>query len=138
MRRELILQPMAALALLAFLVLLLMLVRRVGAVRRGSVTVEDFRHGESDRVPDRVQLANRNYRNLFELPVLFHVVCLMHYAAGIVDPATLALSWGYVGLRAAHTAVHVTYNDVLHRMTLFAASNLLLVALWLGFFARLP
>jgi hypothetical protein len=138
MRRELILEPIGALALLTLVVLMLMLVRRVRTVGAGHISVEDFRYGESARVPGRVGLANLNYRNLFEMPVLFYVVCLVHYAAGTIETATLALSWAYVALRAAHTAVHVTYNDVFHRMILFGASTLVLVALWVSFFARLP
>ena len=138
MRRELILEPMGALSLLTFLVLMLMLVRRVSAVGAGDASVEDFRYGESARVPGRVGLANLNYRNLFEMPVLFYVICLMHYAADAVGTASLALSWAYVALRAVHTAVHVTYNDVLHRMMVFGASTLVLVALWVSFFARMP
>jgi hypothetical protein len=138
MRRELILEPMGALALLTLFVLVLMLVRRVRAVGAGDISVEDFRYGESARVPGRAGLVNLNYRNLFEMPVLFYVICLIHYAAGAVETASLALSWAYVALRAAHTAVHVTYNHVFHRMMLFGASTLVLVALWASFFARLP
>jgi hypothetical protein len=36
-----------------------------------------------------------------------------------------------VVLRAAHSAIHLTYNNVFHRLRAFAASNVVLVGLWL-------
>ena len=38
--------------------------------------------------------------------------------------------WGYVGLRVLHSCIHLTYNGVVHRLTVFAFSNALLVSLW--------
>ena len=39
-------------------------------------------------------------------------------------------AYGYVGLRIAHSTIHVTYNRVRDRLTVFAASNVVLVMLW--------
>ena len=134
---SLILYPVGALAALTFLVLLIMPFRRIRASVAGQVTAEDFRYGESSRVPGEVSIPNRNYMNLLELPVLFYVVCLMHAVAGGVDRSALILAWAYVGLRALHSLVHLTYNKVTHRLALFATSNVVLVALWVRFFATL-
>lgn len=70
-----ILFPMGALALLTFTVLLFIPIRRFRAAFAGKVGPEDFKYGESERVPGDVSLPNRNYMNLTELPVLFYVVC---------------------------------------------------------------
>lgn len=43
----------------------------------------------------------------------------------------------YVALRFAHTAVHLTYNNVLHRLIVFATSNLVLIAIWVRFIWQL-
>ena len=75
--------------------------------------------------------------NLLELPVLFYVVCLVFYVGAQPTPAAVWLAWAYVGLRALHSAVHLTYNHVLHRLYVFAASNAVLVALWVLAAARL-
>jgi hypothetical protein len=134
---SLIFYPMGALAALTFVVLLIMPFRRFRAAFARKVTAEDFRYGESSRVPGEVALPNRNYMNLLELPVLFYVVCLMHAVAGGVDWSALVLAWAYVGLRALHSLVHLTYNKVLHRLAVFAASNVVLAVLWARFFANL-
>jgi hypothetical protein len=58
----------------------------------------------------------------------------MYYVAGRVDPTALAVAWIYVGLRAVHSVIHLTYNNVLHRLTAYALSNLALAVLWALFF----
>lgn len=132
-----ILYPVFALAALTGMVLLLIPFTRVRALLRREVRTADFRLGESAAVPDAVRIPNRNYMNLLELPVLFYVVCLLFYVAVQPTPAAVWLAWAYVGLRALHTAVHLTYNHVLHRLGVFAASNVVLVALWILAAARL-
>ena len=132
-----ILYPVFALAALTGLVLLLIPFTRVRAVLRGEIRSADFRLGESAAVPDAVRLPNRNYMNLLELPVLFYVVCLIFYVAAQPTPEAVWLAWAYVGLRALHSAVHLTYNHVLHRLGLFAASNVVLVMLWIMAATRL-
>jgi hypothetical protein len=125
-----ILFPIVAMAALTFAVLLLIPVRRFRAHFAGQVAADDFRYGESARVPPEVAIPNRNMMNLLEMPVLFYVACLVHYVTGHVGEATLVLAWTYVGLRVAHSAIHLTYNRVSHRLTAYAASNVVLVMLW--------
>src|SRR5205085_8192105 len=114
MPHDLIILPMGSLALLTFLVLLLVAVRRFRAAFAGQVGAGDFRYGESLRVPGEVSIPNRNYMNLLELPMLFYVACILNYVtAPTVSGTTLSLAWAYVGLRALHSLVHLTYNDVM-------------------------
>jgi hypothetical protein len=134
--RALIFQPMGAMALLTFAVLLAIPFRRVRAARAGLVEASDFAYGESGRVPGEVSIPNRAYMNLLEAPVLFYVVLLMYFVAARVDAAILWLAWAYVGLRAIHSLIHLTYNNVLHRLTAFATSNGVLGALWVLFYFR--
>lgn len=138
MPHELVLLPMGALALLTFLVLLLVPIRRFRAAFAGQVGAGDFRYGESVRVPGDVSIPNRNYMNLLELPVLFYVVCMLNYVTGpSVSSVTLVLAWIYVGFRTLHSVVHLTYNNVMHRLAMFVASNVALATLWIVFFVHL-
>lgn len=126
-----ILFPVLALAAWTACILFLTGFRRFRAGAQGRVRVSAFRRGESDEVPEDVALPNRNYINLLELPVLFYVVCLMGYVTGTVTLATVALAWTYVALRVLHSVIHVTYNNVMHRFAAFAASNFVLLLLWI-------
>jgi len=130
MNKMSILFPMAALAALTFAVLLLIPFRRFRAGYAGQIGVDDFKYGESARVPPEVSIPNRNMMNLLELPVLFYVACLVYFVTERVDDRALALAWTYVGLRIAHSAIHLTYNRVRDRLLVYAASNVVLVTLW--------
>lgn len=137
MTQESIFLPFLTLGAITFSVLALVPLMRFRAVMAGQVKGEDFALGESARVPGRVSLPNRNYMNLLELPVLFYAVCLALYATGTVAAVPLVLAWTYVGLRAAHSLVHLTTNTVLVRLTFFALSNFVLMALWIVFAAAI-
>jgi len=126
-----ILYPVFALAAWTGLVLLLVPFKRVRAVLRGEVRATDFKLGESSAVPPAVSIPNRNYMNLLEAPLLFYVVCLMLYVSATASGYAVYLAWAYVALRVVHSAIHLTYNNVLHRLLVFGASYVVLVALWI-------
>lgn len=125
-----IFQPLTLLVFWTLLVLLQIPIRRLRAGFKGEVSPGDFRYGESARVPPHVTLANRNYMNLLELPALFYAGCLVAYVTQHVDHWLVLLAWVYVGLRIAHSLVHLSYNNVMHRLALFAVSNVVLVGFW--------
>jgi hypothetical protein len=134
MPQELIFAPMGAMALLTFIVLVFIPTTRFRAVFAREVTADDFKLGESSRVPPHVAVTNRNFMNLLELPMLFYVAGLMYYVAGRVDQTVLALAWAYVALRAVHSIIHLSYNNVRHRLVAYGVSNFVLIAFWVMFF----
>jgi hypothetical protein len=75
-----------------------------------------------------------NFRNLFEVPVLFFSVCGALAITDTVTPLQLSLAWLYVGLRAVHSFIHVTYNRVIHRFWVYVASTFCVFVMW-GLFA---
>lgn len=125
-----ILFPMVALATLTFAVLLLIPLRRFRAGIAGQIKYDDFKYGESQRVPPEVSIPNRNMMNLLELPLLFYVACLTYLVIGSINDYALLLAWLYVALRIVHSAIHITYNRVRHRLIAFGLSNVVLVMFW--------
>ena len=83
---------------------------------------------------ERVQ-ASDNFRNLFELPVLFYVLVTVALATARTPGWLVAGAWCFVLLRYTHSAIHCSYNRVLHRFTVFMLSLLLLTGLWVAFVA---
>lgn len=79
-----------------------------------------------------VQAAD-NFRNLFEVPVLFYALVAAAIGTGVVPPWLLAGAWLFVALRFVHSAIQCTYNRVMHRFRAFIASFILVVVLWIGF-----
>lgn len=131
MNQAAILYPVAALALLTLSVLLLLPYQRFKAALTGKVTPDDFKYGESSRVPPEVSIPNRNMMNLLELPMLFYVACLTLFVTHTVDAMAMNLAWVYFALRVGHSFVHLTYNKVMHRLTFFALSSFVLTTIWL-------
>jgi hypothetical protein len=136
MQPSLIFAPMGALAFLTFGVLGLIPIRRFRAGAAGQIVRDDFKFGESAKVPGHVSIPNRNYMNLLELPMLFYVGSLMFFVTGKVDTLVLGVAWLYVALRVIHSAIHLTYNHVMHRLAPFAISNVVLIVYWALFFLR--
>ena len=126
-----LLLPMAVLALWTLHVLLLVPIARVRAGQAGQVNAEDFRMGESGRVPEAVRTPNRNFMNLLEVPVLWYVAGFVAHLIGLQHPAMLALSWAYVALRMVHTLIHLRPgHSVLWRAGVFGLSNVVVSAMW--------
>jgi hypothetical protein len=128
-----IFRPVAVLALWTGVVILGTGAARLRAIRTKRISVDSFKVGESPDVPEDVRVPNRNLMNLLEMPVLFYVVCTAFYVTGRAYPGVVSLAWAYVGLRVAHSLVHLTYNRVRHRFLLFAASNVVLLVMWVRF-----
>lgn len=78
-------------------------------------------------LPEAIHYSSYNFRNLFELPVLFYGLCLAATQLQLQSPLLVQLAWAYVVLRAVHSTIHCTYNRVTHR---FAAYMLSSVVLW--------
>ncbi|KRA51092.1 hypothetical protein ASD77_15815 [Pseudoxanthomonas sp. Root65] len=86
-------------------------------------------------VADSVRLlvdtrASDNFRNMFELPVLFYAGVLLAAQLGVSDGVSLALAWAFVALRAVHSLVHCTFNHVMTRFVAYALATLVLIAFW--------
>lgn len=129
MKQTAILWPVLALIVWTFLVLVQVPIRRFRAAFAGRVVASDFACGESAKVPSDVALPNRVFMNLVEVPLLFYVVCILFFVTANVAPLALSLAWLYFALRIVHSLVYLTYNHVVHRFAVFAASNLVVLAM---------
>lgn len=129
-----ILLPPVALVFLTGFVALRMLSTRIHEMRSRRIhpnQVALSRHA-ADKFEDT--RAADNFRNLFEAPVLFYVLCGFLAATGLTTLLLLACAWGYVVLRAAHTWIHITNNKVIRRFQVYVASMMVLYLMW-GLFA---
>lgn len=133
MKPEAIFSPMMGLVAWTFVIMLLMAYKRWSAGFAGRLKRGEYKVGESPDVPSDVRLPGRNFVNLFEMPVLFYVLCLALYMTHNVSETLLALAWIYVALRVVHSLIHVTYNKIMHRFFVYALSSFLLLAMWIIF-----
>lgn len=121
--------PLLAMVLLTFIVWARMYVVRIGTAIKRKIPTEQFRL-DNPELPAVVVESGDNWRNLFEAPTLFYVFCLSAFVLGMVDKQLLMLAWTYVALRYVHSFIHVSYNKILHRFSIYFISCLILWYLW--------
>ncbi len=80
-------------------------------------------------LPKEIQWKADNYNHLMEHPTIFYATAFVWAFIGSAGTINLTLAWVYVGMRVAHTLVHVTFNKVLVRFSLFAISSLALLVM---------
>jgi hypothetical protein len=122
--------PVVAQSLLVGVVALRMYSARVSEMRARRIGPQAIATSRTAAEALRDVAAADNFRNLFEAPVLFFAVCGALAVTGLVTPVQISLAWLYVGLRAVHSAIHLTYNRVTHRFLAFLASLVCLYAMW--------
>ena len=131
MNQTAIFWPMLAQVLLVYIVYLVMLKRRYLAVKSGEAKISQYKVRSTE--PASSATVANNLINQFELPVLFHVLCLALFVTNGVNYLTLTLMWLFVVTRYVHAWVHLTRNYLLHRSrAFFLGAGILLVA-WIWF-----
>lgn len=74
--------------------------------------------------------ASDNFKNLFELPVLFYLALFVAHASGQVGSTVVFLAWVFVVLRWIHSAIQCSYNKVMHRFIVYVSGAIVLWLLW--------
>lgn len=126
-----IIYPIYVMVMLSFCVGIGLGVSRVKSIKNQDVNPKYYNLMQGNPPPDYSRKFERNFSNLFEVPVLFYVACIVAYVTDVNSNLLLSMAWGYVLLRAIHTIVHLTYNNTFHRFYVFIASNVVLVGMWI-------
>ncbi|HVI26678.1 MAG TPA: MAPEG family protein [Xanthomonadaceae bacterium] len=122
--------PALAMAALTFVVWWRMYFMRIGQMKRERIHPQAVATSAQAAARLTDSRAADNFRNLFELPVLFYLALVVAALTAQVDALTLGLAWAFVALRVVHSAIHCSYNKVMHRFLAYLAGGLVLWALW--------
>lgn len=109
---------------LTFGVWVLLAIRRVTFLKTSKIPPEQLmRPGEMARIsPAPVTNVSDNFKNLFEVPVLFYAFTIYLFVTKQVDTTYVLGAWLFVAARVAHSFVHCTVNHILTRFYCFLAS----------------
>ena len=123
-----ILQPVLAMFVLTAVVWVVLYARRLPAMRKAGVPTQTYTTPDKGAalLPESVAYPANNFRNLFELPVLFYALCLYLYVTGTADATDVTAAWVFMGFRAVHSAIHCTVNIVIWRFGAYLVSTLAL------------
>lgn len=127
-----IIYPVLIQVLLTISVLVLL-----GPARRRSMRAKRQRLGDPEVALGRNEWSEEaakrgnNYRNQFELPVLFYAVVAFALITGVADGPMVMLAWVFVLSRLVHAAIHIGPNIVKWRGLVFISGAIVLLAMWL-------
>lgn len=126
MNQDAIFGPFFAMVLLTFLVWVYLYVRRIHFITRSAIRSQDLTAPDAlARIsPPAVSNPSDNFKNLFEIPVIFYTLVMYLFMTKHVDAVYVSAGWIFVILRAFHSVVHCTFNRVMLRFYLYLFSTL--------------
>jgi hypothetical protein len=126
------LYPMFMLVILTMVIMVLTARVRVRSVQTGKVPQSYYSLMQGHDIPDFVAKTTRNFNNLFEVPTLFYAGGAVYLALDQTGQLPVINAWIFVAARVMHSIIHLSYNNVVHRLTIFAIGNLSVLVMWLG------
>lgn len=133
MSQTAIFYPVLAMVALTFVVQFQMYRRRVREVRSRGIKLREMATRREAAISLQDSAAADNYSNLFELPVLFYLVCFALFVTETVSLFQLILAWAFVASRIIHSAIHLGDNHVRRRLLAFIASTICVYSMWTVF-----
>jgi hypothetical protein len=132
MSQVVILYPVFVQVLLTLTVLASLAVARARAIR-----TMDRQRGNPDLAlgravwPDDATKRAANFRNQFELPLLFYAVVAFALIIHGADLLMVVLAWLFVLSRVIHAAIHIGPNKVRWRTPAYSLGFLILAIMWI-------
>ncbi len=129
-----ILAPAAALVLWSIVVMFWVMFTRFPAFKKAGIDLSSVPPGGryqdvESAMPAKVNWVSHNNVHLVEQPTLFYAVIMILAVAGDSSTTSLALAWGYCGIRILHSLWQNLVNTIPIRFALFFLSSLCLVGL---------
>lgn len=122
--------PMFAMLMLILAIAILAVIVRIKSVTSGVIKISYYRAMQGQDVPDMVTRSTRCFNNQFEVPILFYIVSTLHVTMDTANILAITLAWCFVLMRILQTVIHLTYNNIIHRMLCFWAGFLVVLAMW--------
>ena len=120
--------PLLGMIVLTLIVWVYMYSKRLPFIFANQFNPNEITPDEFNRLsPVDVRNPSDNLKNLFEIPVLFYVICLYLYVTGQVDTFYLIAAWTFFVFRVIHSLVHCLTSNVMLRFAVYCIST---AAVW--------
>ena len=130
MDKILIIYPILAVVLMNFIVMFHMRYMIVKAIKKRDVKYKFFRAYEGS-APEYLLTSRHHYKNFFEIPILFYLLCLVLYMIDDVSAIDLWIAWLFVLFKGIHSYIRITSNYVPYRAYSFNVCVFLLFGGWI-------
>ena len=95
-----------------------------------NIKSEWFRLYKGD-LPDPAIIVREHYKNLFELPIFFFLLCIISYLLDRVESIDVILAWIFVIFKIIHSSVRLTTNNTRKRAYSFTICYFALLSGWI-------
>ena len=113
-----------------FIVMFHMRYMIVKAIKKRDVKYKYFRAYEGS-APEYLLTSRHHYKNFFEIPILFYLLCLVLYMIDDVSAIDLWIAWLFVLFKGIHSYIRITSNYVPYRAYSFNVCVFLLSGGWI-------
>jgi hypothetical protein len=117
---------------LSLVVMLIMGKRRFAAAKNKQLDLSDFKTMQLDKAGDTIRVADRNFSNQFEIPVLFYAGCLLALQLNSTSTLVAILACLFVITRIVHSVIHLGENNVRARFKVFLLGCVCVFSIWLA------
>ena len=100
------------------------------------VHIKQFRNMDG-KFPKYALSARDHFRNMFEIPILFYLLCILLIIKNEYDPIDIYLAWGFVLFRLIHSLIRIPNKNVLYRYSAFIVSLFFLIGGWISFIIKI-
>jgi hypothetical protein len=131
-----IVYPLLTMVILTLIVTIRLLFFAVKSIIKGEVHIKQYRIYDGE-FPAKFISVRQHYKNMFEMPILFYLLCTLLIISDSVAPLDIQLAWGFVIFRILHSISRIPNKNVNIRFGLFAGSFIMLVAEWVNYGLKL-
>ena len=124
--------PLFTMVLLTLLIAIRLMYFNTWAVLSGEVHIKHFRLFDAGITP-KLQAVAQHYKNMFEMPVLFYLLCILLIITDAAAPLDIQFAWGFVIFRILHSLIRIPNTNVHPRFSFFIGSYIMLVGGWINF-----
>ncbi|MCF6807667.1 hypothetical protein L3V79_04585 [Thiotrichales bacterium 19S9-12] len=124
--QEALFYPVFVLMIFTFISMFISLFSKVQAIRDGSIPLADINQLEYSQATSEshhAKTAAYHFYDLNRLPFIFYINTIILCLLQTDHTIFLILSWLYVSVTILHSIIYVTYNNFIHRLSVYLIAN---------------
>lgn len=98
--------PLIIMAFLKLFLTFRLLYKAFKSIKNKKISLKQFQLYDGE-FPDELRSARYQFQNMFEIPILFYLLCLLHIILDNYTQLDIILAWGFVIFRVIHFFVRL-------------------------------
>ena len=130
--------PISIMVFLNLFLIFRLIYMAVSYIKNEDINLGQFRIYEGD-FPDKLWSARQQYQNMFEIPILFYLLCLLNIIFNNYSQFDIIISWIFVFSRVIHFFIRLKNQkdiNIIPRTIVFVLGLLFLSIGWINFLLR--